>query len=693
MNLSDSKEAGDKVRIQHLPPGGLVTLLAGLLQEASKGEYLGAGFSSFIKLSPEGLKAWLAAHERWALFTQERRDAIRDTLTKQNKIMIGEPEGTYHWATLYCLKAGIGEGKDDKKWDDEQSMTWGRLLANPQGVPDRMLTLPISRLLLLAVNTDKVCELKDALDEVADRVNVADGLYIIIDQNTFRSELSMSGEKTFQKNSQWTSQYGFPTWVGNDSLQDVYRNMILAAQVKFATWVNTNIEIDSDARKMTYMTILGTISKVFDIHLRWGTDAKLKKFVTWFNGAMNYISVSKTWFTWKDTFAIAEVIFECFQRRSPDSTLQLPSRTELLKQFMLKKIQQEAATQAGHWNEVKLKLLTHEGDFVSTYSERRDGSGPHVPFNEEALMRIIKEHHLIDRERAAVTDRSAKKKQIDDKEKKRKAEDSSAIAEQANVIQQNNKGKKKKKKKGKGKDKNYVAEKTSSNTSLTEQANTAQGKRCYKYLLCGDVDCKFDHAPGVLGGCIHRAKLYMADLAKKNAGYTSYNGKGVAGMPTKGKGSGRGKGKGRGAKGGRGKGKGKGGKGVTCYNCGKKGHIASECYSPVTCHTCGKPGHISTNCWAGKGWSGSHQKGKGQRWGKGKGARWGKGKGKGWSASYGNRYSNRWSDRGRWNDGGSEWARVPRQLGDQRQLAQQPAQTTASTFIESGNSGITDDDW
>ena len=35
----------------------------------------------------------------------------------------------------------------------------------------------------------------------------------------------------------------------------------------------------------------------------------------------------------------------------------------------------------------------------------------------------------------------------------------------------------------------------------------------------------------------------------------------------------------------------------TCFNCGKKGHLAENCTEPKKCSHCGKKGHLAKDCW------------------------------------------------------------------------------------------------
>ena len=83
----------------------------------------------------------------------------------------------------------------------------------------------------------------------------------------------------------------------------------------------------------------------------------------------------------------------------------------------------------------------------------------------------------------------------------------------------------------------------------------------------------------------------------------------------------------------------------TCFNCGKKGHLAENCPEPKKCSHCGKKGHVAKDCWEKhpdkkpkpkpKSQS-SNPKGKGDKdrkpsggKGRGKGGRRAKGRGKG----------------------------------------------------------------
>ena len=81
----------------------------------------------------------------------------------------------------------------------------------------------------------------------------------------------------------------------------------------------------------------------------------------------------------------------------------------------------------------------------------------------------------------------------------------------------------------------------------------------------------------------------------------------------------------------------------TCFNCGKKGHLAENCQEPKKCSHCGKKGHVAKDCWEkhpdkkpkGKGKaqpskpSGKDRKLTGRGTGRGKGGRRAKGRGKG----------------------------------------------------------------
>ena len=81
----------------------------------------------------------------------------------------------------------------------------------------------------------------------------------------------------------------------------------------------------------------------------------------------------------------------------------------------------------------------------------------------------------------------------------------------------------------------------------------------------------------------------------------------------------------------------------TCFNCGKKGHLAENCPEPKKCSHCGKKGHVAKDCWEkhtdkkpkakAKGQpskpSGKGTKPTGRGTGRGKGGRKAKGRGKG----------------------------------------------------------------
>ena len=81
----------------------------------------------------------------------------------------------------------------------------------------------------------------------------------------------------------------------------------------------------------------------------------------------------------------------------------------------------------------------------------------------------------------------------------------------------------------------------------------------------------------------------------------------------------------------------------TCFNCGKKGHLAENCPEPKKCSHCGKKGHVAKDCWEKHPDRKPKAKGKaqpskpfeknkkptGRGTGKGKGGRKSKGRGKG----------------------------------------------------------------
>ena len=84
----------------------------------------------------------------------------------------------------------------------------------------------------------------------------------------------------------------------------------------------------------------------------------------------------------------------------------------------------------------------------------------------------------------------------------------------------------------------------------------------------------------------------------------------------------------------------------TCFNCGKKGHLAENCPEPKKCSHCGKKGHVAKDCWEkhpdkkpkpkpksqssnSKGKGGNDRKGQTGGRGRGKGGRKAKGRGQG----------------------------------------------------------------
>ena len=76
----------------------------------------------------------------------------------------------------------------------------------------------------------------------------------------------------------------------------------------------------------------------------------------------------------------------------------------------------------------------------------------------------------------------------------------------------------------------------------------------------------------------------------------------------------------------------------TCFNCGKKGHLAENCPEPKKCSHCGKKGHVAKDCWekhperkpaAKPKAKGQPTKPGGRGKGRGKGGRKTKGRGRG----------------------------------------------------------------